>query len=155
MSLSVLFLFVGIINTINDRFVVMETEEDAKDTALDLRLKKRTFRGQPVKARIKTEPVVRSFYPVTTVPVPPVYPMNPMIPFAPMVPDLGMMQYGYVAPSADNTAVSTSSVENVENVDATTGGEDAEGKSFDEANGDGQFNKLAGRPKDGRRVSCS
>jgi hypothetical protein len=62
----------------------MESEEDAKDTALDLRLKKRTFRGQPVKARIKTEPVVRSYFPVP----PPVVPQVPfgMVPFPPVVP---------------------------------------------------------------------
>ena len=44
----------------------MDKEEDAKDTLLDLRLKKRTFRGVSVKARLKTESVVRSFYPVQT-----------------------------------------------------------------------------------------
>ncbi len=42
-------------------FVAMDSEEEAKDTLFDLRLKKRTFRGQPVKARLKTETVVRSF----------------------------------------------------------------------------------------------
>jgi hypothetical protein len=50
-------------------FVVMDSEEDAKDTLIDLRLKKRTFRGQPVKGRMKSETMVRSFYPVQTAPV--------------------------------------------------------------------------------------
>ena len=36
------------------RFILMETEEDAKDTLLDLRLKKRLFRGQPIKGRLKS-----------------------------------------------------------------------------------------------------
>jgi hypothetical protein len=133
----------------------METEEDAKDTALDLRLKKRTFRGQPVKARIKTEPVVRSFFPVNTVPVPPVYPMNPMIPFAPMVPDMGMMPYGFVAPPVvETTTASTSSVENTENTETTAVGDDSEGKAYDETVGDNQNKQSAGRPKDTRRVSA-
>jgi hypothetical protein len=60
----------------------MESEEDAKDTALDLRLKKRSFRGQPVKARIKTEPVVRSYFPVPA-PVVPQVPFG-MVPFPPV-----------------------------------------------------------------------
>lgn len=49
-------------------FVVMETEEEAKDTLLDLKLKKRTFRGQSVKCRLKSEQssVMRSFYPGST-----------------------------------------------------------------------------------------
>ncbi|CAE7482858.1 unnamed protein product [Symbiodinium microadriaticum] len=42
----------------------MESEEDAKDTLLDLKLKKRTFKGASVKARLKTETVIRSYYPV-------------------------------------------------------------------------------------------
>lgn len=46
------------------RFVTFESEDDAKDTLIDLRLKKRTFRDQPVKGRMKTETIVRSFYPV-------------------------------------------------------------------------------------------
>ena len=41
----------------------MESEEDAKDTLLDLKLKKRTFQGSSVKARLKTETVIRSYYP--------------------------------------------------------------------------------------------
>jgi hypothetical protein len=49
-------------------FVVMDSEEDAKDTLIDLKLKKRTFRGQPVKGRLKSEAVVRSFYPVPGAP---------------------------------------------------------------------------------------
>ena len=55
-------------------FVIMDSEEDAKDTLLDLRLKKRTFRGQSVKARLKSETMVRSFYAVK----PPVSPIQMM-----------------------------------------------------------------------------
>lgn len=50
----------------------MDTEDDAKDTLVDLRLKKRLFRGVSVKARLKTETVVRSFYPVQSPPIAPV-----------------------------------------------------------------------------------
>ena len=58
------------------RFVLMDSEDDAKDTLLDLRLKKRMFRGQSVKGRLKSETVVRSFYPVQAAPsMPPaIYP---------------------------------------------------------------------------------
>jgi hypothetical protein len=54
----------------------MDSEDDAKDTLLDLRLKKRLFRGQSVKGRLKSETVVRSFYPVQAAPsMPPaIYP---------------------------------------------------------------------------------
>jgi hypothetical protein len=62
-------------------FIVMESEEDAKDTLIDLRLKKRMFRGQSVKGRMKTETIVRSFYPVQTAPV-----------------AFGGMPYGFPAP---------------------------------------------------------
>ena len=55
-------------------FVNMESEEDAKATLLDLTFKKRTFRGSSVKARLKSDTVVRSFY---TPPPPPQH-------FAPM-----------------------------------------------------------------------
>ena len=48
----------------NTWFVIMDSEEDAKDTILDLKLKKRTFRGEPVKCRLKTEAVVKSYFPV-------------------------------------------------------------------------------------------
>jgi hypothetical protein len=58
----------------------MDSEDDAKDTLLDLRLKKRTFRGQSVKGRLKSETLVRSFYPMQAPPVVPnmVYPGMPM-----------------------------------------------------------------------------
>lgn len=51
-------------------FVVFESEDDAKDTLLDLRLKKRTFRDQSVKGRVKSETIARSFYPLQ--PPPPI-----------------------------------------------------------------------------------
>lgn len=56
------------------RFVTFESEDDAKDTLIDLRLKKRTFRDQPVKGRMKTETIVRSFYPVQQQPAAVIYP---------------------------------------------------------------------------------
>lgn len=80
---------------------MMETEEDAKDTCLDLRLKKRTFRNLPVKARIKTEPVVRSYFPV-----PPAIPQFPIIPF-PVVP-VDLSNYGYIANTQVDAAVNSS-----------------------------------------------
>eukprot|EP00606_Chrysophyceae_sp_TOSAG23-5_P000349 GSChrysophyteH2.ASY1.ANO1.947.1 assembled CDS len=46
----------------NTWFVVLDTETDAKDTLLDLKLKRRMFNGQSVKARLKTEVALRSFY---------------------------------------------------------------------------------------------
>lgn len=62
----------------------MEEEEDAKQTLLDLRLKKRTFRGASVKGRIKTEQVVRSYYAVPPAPLMgPIPPMGGM-PFPPI-----------------------------------------------------------------------
>lgn len=125
-------------------FVTMETEDDAKDTALDLRLKKRTFRGQAVKARIKTEPVVRSFFPVSAAPPAPVYP--PLhLPFPPVVPPsmLDLSNFGYlpVPPPVDpNAAPVTDSAEEVapssepvaEAAEATT----EEDKVTDESNND-------------------
>ena len=62
-------------------FVMMDSEEDAKDTLIDLKLKKRMFRGQAVKGRLKSETVVRSFYPVQAAPAMPpagIYPGMPM-----------------------------------------------------------------------------
>eukprot|EP01039_Chlorochromonas_danica_P008564 gene8564-9437_t len=69
-------------------FVVMDTEEDAKDTIIALRVNKRLFRGHPLKARLKTEAVVRSYFPtnVPTVPTP-IFPI--MQPF-PILPTPGM-----------------------------------------------------------------
>lgn len=71
------------------RFVTMDTEEEAKQTIIDLRVKKRMFRGQPVKARLKTETVVRSFFPVQA--APPAVAQGGMNPYGPMP---GMNPYG-------------------------------------------------------------
>lgn len=49
----------------------MESEDDIKDTVLDLQLKKRLFRGEKVKVRVKTETTVRSYYSVPPIPPPP------------------------------------------------------------------------------------
>jgi hypothetical protein len=92
-------------------FVAMDSEEEAKDTLFDLRLKKRTFRGQPVKARLKTETVIRSFYPLQSVPAVPVgYP--PMA-FPGQVMDL--RSFGYALP-ADGLA--SADVEQTDGKDA-------------------------------------
>jgi len=79
----------------NTWFVVMESEDDAKDTVLQLKLKRRLFRGEPVKARLKTETFVRSFYPLQpVVPMPPVmYPPGMQFPGFP-----GPLPYGYMPP---------------------------------------------------------
>jgi hypothetical protein len=45
-------------------FVVMENEEDAADTLLELKNRRRVFRDSPVKGRVKSEPIARSFFPV-------------------------------------------------------------------------------------------
>lgn len=72
----------------------IDTEEDAKDTLLDLRLKKRTFRGQPVKARIKNETVIRSYYPLPGAPVIPAgYPAFPVA----NIP-IDLRSFGYALP---------------------------------------------------------
>jgi len=54
----------------NTWFVEMDNETDAKDTLLDLKLKRRQFNGETVKARLKTEVSVRSFYSQPPPPMP-------------------------------------------------------------------------------------
>ena len=85
-------------------FVLFENEDDAKDTLADLKNQKRTFRGQPIKGRVKSEPVVRSYCPVQSPPsIPPLgvgIPMYPGIPPYPtfMTPALGVqmpMPFGF------------------------------------------------------------
>lgn len=88
-------------------FVVMETEADAKDTVLDLKLKKRMFKGSPVKARLKSEAVVnRSSYPSSTAPAANnMYPV--MYPFAAGARMDVQQQFGYgrqASPNADGNA---------------------------------------------------
>ena len=70
----------------NNWFITMETEEDAKDTLLDLRIKKRLFRGEAVKGRLKSESIVKSFYPYQ-----PALPPVPIVPFAGFMPPPPMM----------------------------------------------------------------
>jgi hypothetical protein len=145
------------------RFVVMETEEDAKDTALDLRLKRRTFRGQAVKARIKTENVVRSYYPVAPV-VAPVQPVFPILPYPPVAPiGIDMVPYGFMPPvapvsggasSAAVSVVANNSSTNEVTVDALeSSNEETTTKSEEVAE---SSNKSAGaaatRPRDTRKV---
>jgi hypothetical protein len=78
------------------RFVILESEEDAKDLALDLQMKKRTFRGKAVKARVKSENLLKSYYTVSPVPIFP----NAQMPFPPYmnqgIPPMPMNFGGYV-----------------------------------------------------------
>ena len=68
----------------------MESEEDAKDTILDLKLKRRLFRSQLVKARLKTETLVRSYFPVQSA---------GMAPGAMFAPSSGGMSFSMYPPS--------------------------------------------------------
>jgi hypothetical protein len=78
-------------------FVAMEDEVAAKDTIIDMRLKKRTFRGKTVKAGLKTETVVKSFYPVQNTPIaPPIFPIPGLMAYGGMMGiQGGMGMYGY------------------------------------------------------------
>ena len=90
----------------NTWFVVMENEEDAKLTLEDLKSKKRLFRSQPVKGRVKSETLFRSFH--TTVSPPPNMAMSPLgmyaggpgMPFPPYMGPPGApvvpLAYGYI-----------------------------------------------------------
>jgi len=62
---------------------------------VDLKFKKRVFQGAPVKARLKTETVVRSFYPVQNTP-----PVFPVLPYGNMMGGMvpGMMGVGPSVP---------------------------------------------------------
>lgn len=119
-------------------FVNFEVEEDAKQTLLDLRMKKRTFRGASVKARIKTEQVVRSYYPVQ-VAAPPAPMMGipppmgfPGVPFPPIIPSPEM--FGYVVPPIDPALV-MEGFNGAEGADAAAeGAHDAEGQQEAGAN---------------------
>lgn len=82
----------------------MESEDDVKDTVLDLQLKKRLFRGEKVKVRVKTESSIRSFYPVQ--PVPPIAPVlyQPYPGYAAMGMPVDMRSYPYI-PTAPVPAI--------------------------------------------------
>eukprot|EP01041_Mallomonas_annulata_P008170 gene8170-16791_t len=80
----------------NTWFVVFESEQDAKDVILDLKLKKRQFRGESVKARLKSETITRSFY---MIPPPQVSAAFPAMGFSPFLPSAGMFP-GYVNQSS-------------------------------------------------------
>lgn len=99
----------------NNWFITMDTEEDAKDTLLDLRVKKRMFRGEPVKGRLKSESIVKSFYPYQ-----PSLPPVPIVPFAGFMPP-GPMMFPYGVPPEMpmpevREVMSSDSQENVINV---------------------------------------
>jgi hypothetical protein len=55
------------------RFVTLESEDEARTVLEQIRLKKRLFRGQHIKARVKSEATVRSYYPVRAPVAPPVF----------------------------------------------------------------------------------
>ena len=80
-------------------FVIFENEDDAKDTLNDLREKGRTFRGKAVKGRVKSETVVRSYFPVQAAPMGggmPMYPPGAIPPFPPfMAPGVMQPPFGY------------------------------------------------------------
>ena len=121
----------------------MESEEDAKDTIMDLKLKKRTFNNVAVKARLKTDAGLRSYYTPPAV-LPLAYPGMTFQPYGMVLePQTG---YGYESSTSSNTSptsqnrekpvavataiaapTSTTSsrkeiVENVESTENTTGG---------------------------------
>lgn len=102
-------------------FVIFDNEDDAADTLLNLKLQGRTFRGQSVKGRVKSEPNVRSFFPVQAMPMPmqfpgpiPPYPpfMGPPFGFPNMVPPNGSMpiQFSDIDTSAMTKAIQSVSV---------------------------------------------
>ncbi len=101
-------------------FVSMDSEEEAKDTLLDLRLKKRTFRGNAVKARLKTETVIRSFYPLQGAPViPVVYPPMAYTGFGYGVP-VDMSGIQYVEPVAESEGVKVADEQQASNTNSKT-----------------------------------
>lgn len=85
-------------------FVAMDSEDDAKTTLIDMRVKKRNFRGKAVKAGLKTEMAVKSFYIEQNNPPPPVpFPMQMNMGFNAMngmlgmpPPNMNMGMYGYL-----------------------------------------------------------
>jgi hypothetical protein len=74
----------------------MESEEDAKDTIMDLKLKKRSFNGVAVKARLKTDAGLRSYYTASTV-LPIAYPGMTFQPYGMMDTQGGAAAYNYDA----------------------------------------------------------
>lgn len=137
---------------VNPRFVVMDTEEDAKDTALDLKLKKRTFRGQSVKARIKTEAVVRSFYPVQPIPsIPAVFPVMPFAPIGVAGP-IDMVPFGFVGVAPVTEVVVDNSVQS--DIAEQNGGKNSD--DADNGQGKGQSGARSSAPRaDPRRTTRS
>jgi la-related protein 4 len=138
-------------------FVNFEGEEDAKTTLLDLRMKKRTFRGVSVKARIKAEQVVRSYFPVTVVPPPPAPIMGipggfPTFPILPPNPEL-LSPFGFVVPpnmmmdSYTAVAVAASQVgsAHVEGADAEFQEGDHAHEQDDAHNSSSNANKTGGK----------
>jgi hypothetical protein len=157
-------------------FVAMESEEDAKDTLLDLRLKKRTFRGAAVKGRLKTETVVRSFFPVQNA-------IAPVVPFPGLMPAVGlpvmdMRAFGYmgvpmpvmapVEPVVDNSAATaadshapaaaaaqgenrSSPSKSAQAVTPNSGGKEGRGKGANSSAAGAGTNTKGGNSAQGRR----
>jgi hypothetical protein len=91
----------------------MESEEDAKDTIMDLKLKKRCFNSVPVKARLKTDAGLRSYYTAPTV-LPIAYPGMTFQPYGMTAGGMdGQAGYGSYdsanSPSSDHTKEKSSS----------------------------------------------
>lgn len=78
----------------------MESEEDAKDTIMDLKLKKRSFNGTPVKARLKTDPGLRSYYTAPGPVLPIAYPGMTFQPYGMVMDTQGAAPFSYDSVSA-------------------------------------------------------
>lgn len=117
------------------RFVTMESEEDAKDTIMDLKLKKRCFNGTPVKARLKTDAGLRSYYPSGNV-VPIAYPGMTFQPYG----IVDQTAYNY---DASATAVSPTSPQGKEKSSTGYRKEGAEGDTETSGRGKERVGKLS------------
>jgi len=161
-------------------FVAMDSEEEAKDTLLDLRLKKRTFRGVSVKGRLKTETVVRSFFPVQTG-IAPVVPFPGIMGAGVPMPVVDMRAFGYmgmpmpVIPGADGSVDTTvaggaevpaavaaapaetrsSPNKGTQGSTPSSGGKDSRGKSQNGQSAAKGSNGAQGRRQDGAAASSS
>ncbi len=150
------------------RFISMESEEDAKDTILDLKLKRRLFRSQPVKARLKTETIIRSYYQVqpglsSAAMYPPALPFSS---FSPIVPDMrpyihnggvgsgSMNAAAAPAPPTTNNKISSVKGDNIaERIDDHSN--EADSKSGAKSSGSSSVNRsgITGGKSDQKKVT--
>ena len=95
MVLETQFISTDLIFNFEYRFVVMDSEQDAKDTILDLKMKRRLFKGKALKIGLKSEHMARSFYSLNAVPpIPAPFPLvNPFVSYLP-----GGIYSGYLHP---------------------------------------------------------